>query len=56
MLSPLETAMSVLVLALVAVVITIAVFLTAPGAFLVAVMGAFALACLAGALGLGGDQ
>lgn len=56
MFSPLETAMSVLVLALVAVVITIALTLGWPGAFLVAVMGAFALACLAGALGLGGDQ
>lgn len=56
MLSPLETIMFVLVLALVAVVITIGLTLGWPGAMFVAVMSAFGLACLAGAVGLGGHQ
>lgn len=54
-LSPTEYVMAVLFLVLVAVVITVGVFLTWSAAFLAGVMGLFALSCLAGAVGLGGE-
>lgn len=56
MFSSLEIVMGVLTLALVSVVVTIGLTLGWPGAMLVAVMGAFGLACLAGAVGLGGHE
>ncbi|WP_211719446.1 hypothetical protein [Nocardiopsis sp. MG754419] len=56
MFSPLEWVMAVLVTALICVVITLGVTLGWPVGAFAGALGAFALSCLAGAVGLGGGR